>query len=523
MYSFGVIKALGFMFLGSILMTWFACQQQANSGEKMQFLEASIPELQAALDEGVVTSEDLVEMYLDRITAYDQQGPSLNAISVTNPDAMENAQALDAERKTSGARSPLHGIPVVVKDNYETVGMQTAGGSASLAGWIPPHDAFLVKRLREAGAIILAKTNMHEFAMGVTTLGSLFGQTRNPYHLDRNPGGSSGGTGAAVAASFAAVGMGSDTCGSIRIPASHNSLVGIRGTQGLASRAGIIPLSHTQDIGGPLGRSVVDVAIVLDAIVGYDPADPETAESVGNIPESYTTFLREEGLRGARIGLLTNLLSKAPEDEQVARVIRRAMSEMEHQGATVIEVAIPGLDELMLDRDGGFLVLTYEFREDLNNYLDQHPGAPVRSLKEIVQSGKYHPKIASRLHERQNSLPTETPEYSEILLKRVVLKRAVLQLMAENDLDVLAYPTIRQIAVPLGEDQEGSNCHLSANSGLPSITVPAGFVEEGLPVGLEFLGRAWSEGLLIELAYAYEQFFHHRLSPGSTPPLRDHE
>ena len=515
------MKRLGWAALGSTLLALSSCQPQEESRVRVQLLEASIPELQAALAQGTVTSQDLVEMYLARIAAFDQQGPSLNAISAVNSDALAEAERLDAERAADGSRGPLHGIPVIVKDNYETVGLQTAAGSASLAGWIPPHDAFLVKRLREAGAIILAKTNMHEFAMGVTTLGSLFGQTRNPYLLDRNPGGSSGGTGAAVAANFAAVGMGSDTCGSIRIPASHNSLVGIRGTQGLASRRGIIPLSHTQDIGGPLGRSVADVAIVLDATVGYDPADSETAESVGNVPDRYTAFLRDQGLQGARIGLLIDLLSKAPEDEQVAEVVRRAMGEMEQQGATVVEVSIPGLDELMLDRDGGFLVLTYEFREDFNTYLEQHPSAPVRSLEEVLQSGKYHPRMESRLRERQQSAPPETPEYLELLLKRVTLKRVVLQLMAEQSLDALAYPTIRQVAAPVEEDQEGTNCHLSANSGLPSITVPAGFVEEGLPVGVELLGRAWSEARLIELAYAYEQATHHRRSPESTPSLTD--
>jgi Asp-tRNA(Asn)/Glu-tRNA(Gln) amidotransferase A subunit family amidase len=254
-------------------------------------MEATIPQLQAALSGGTVTSKDLVTAYLGRIDAYDQRGPALNAISVINSKALDEAAAMDAERRTGKKRGLLHGIPIIVKDNYETAGLQTADGSILLAGWVPPDDSTLVKKLRAAGAIIIAKSNMHEFAYGITTVGSLFGATRNPYALDRNPGGSSGGTGAAIAANFAAVGMGSDTCGSIRIPAFHNSLVGIRGTQGLSSRSGIIPLSSTQDIGGPIGRTVTDIAIVLDAIVGYDPTDSQTAESVGNIPKSYTDFL----------------------------------------------------------------------------------------------------------------------------------------------------------------------------------------------------------------------------------------
>jgi len=250
--------------------------------QPFELIEASIPQLQSALSTGIVTSHDMATQYLARIEAYDQHGPALNAISVINSKALAEADARDAERRAGVRRGPLHGIPIIVKDNYDTKDLQTAAGSKSLAGWIPPDDAFLVTKLHEAGAIIIAKSNMHEFAYGITTLGSLFGQTHNPYALNRNPGGSSGGTGAAIAANFAAAGMGSDTCGSIRIPASHNSLVGIRGTQGLASRSGIIPLSSTQDIGGPITRTVTDAAIMLDAIVGYDPTDPQTAGSVGN-------------------------------------------------------------------------------------------------------------------------------------------------------------------------------------------------------------------------------------------------
>src|SRR5215468_799698 len=288
--------------------------------QSLELIEATIPQLQWALTSEIVTSHGLVQRYLARIDAYDQRGPALNAISVTNSKALAEADARDAERRAGAHRGPLYGIPIIVKDNYDTTDLQTAAGSRSLAGWVPPDDAFLVTKLREAGAIIIAKSNMHEFAYGITTLGSLFGQTRNPYALDRNPGGSSGGTGAAIAANFAAAGMGSDTCGSIRIPASHNSLVGIRGTQGLASRSGIIPLSSTQDIGGPISRTVTDAAIMLDAIVGYDPADPQTAGSVGNIPTSYTDFLKLNGLRGARIGMLTALLGTDPADAEVATV-----------------------------------------------------------------------------------------------------------------------------------------------------------------------------------------------------------
>jgi amidase len=333
-----------------------------------ELMEATIPQLQAALTAGTVTSTDLVGMYLARIEAYDQKGPALNAISVTNKNALSDAAKLDAERRAGRSRGALHGIPVIVKDNYDTADMQTAAGSGALAGWVPPDDAFLVQKLHDAGAIIIAKSNMQEFAYGIITVGSLFGATRNPYALDRNPGGSSGGTGAAIAANFAAVGMGSDTCGSIRIPASHNSLVGIRGTQGLASRSGILPLSHTMDMGGPIGRSVTDVAVVLDAVVGYDPNDPPSSASVGNIPTSYTDFLQLTGLRRARIGLVTALLGSEPDDAQVATVIRAALSEMKGSGAEIIEIAIPNLTELLTDPGGpGSLIIRHDFKFDLND------------------------------------------------------------------------------------------------------------------------------------------------------------
>jgi amidase len=406
-----------------------------------------------------------------------------------------------------------------VKDNYETADMQTADGSRSLAGWVPSDDAVLVKKLREAGVIIIAKSNMHEFARGITTLGSLFGQTRNPYALDRNPGGSSGGTGAAIAANFAAVGMGSDTCGSIRIPASHNSLAGIRGTQGLASRSGIIPLSSTQDIGGPIGRTVTDVAIVLDAVGGYDPTDPQTAASVGNIPKSYTDFLQLTGLRGARVGLLTDLLGTNPADAEVASVVREAVSEMKGQGAEVVDVAIPGLSELLTDRANGFLIIRLDFKFDLNAYLAARPSAPVRTLEEVLASGKFHPAVEANLRNSQAVETRDTEEYLAHIVKRNILREAILKAMADNRVDVLAYPTIRRKANVVGQPQMGSNCHLSANSGLPAIVVPGGFTPDGLPVGVELLGRAWSEPQLIKLAYAYEQATRHRRPPASTPAL----
>jgi amidase len=485
-----------------------------------ELMEATIPQLQATLAAGTITSKDLVAMYLARIQAYDQKGPALNAISVINTQAMADAEKMDAERSTGRTRGPLHGIPVIVKDNYDTADMQTAAGSRALAGWVPPDDAYLVQKLHDAGAIIIAKSNMQEFAYGIITVGSLFGATRNPYALDRNPGGSSGGTGAAIAANFAAVGMGSDTCGSIRLPASHNSLVGIRGTQGLASRGGILPLSHTMDMGGPIGRSVTDVAVVLDAIVGYDPKDPQTSASVGNIPNSYTDFLKLTGLRGARVGLVTALLGSAPEDGEVAKVVRAAVNEMKGDGADVVEVTIPDLTELLTDPGGpGSLIIRQDFKFDFNAYLAARPTAPVRSLEEVLASGKFHPAIEKQLNDSQAIQSRDTKEYLQFIAKRNAVREAILGAMADNHLDVLAYPTITRKANLIGQAQAGSNCKLSSTSGLPAISIPGGFTPDGLPVGLELLGRAWSEPQLIKFAYAYEQSTRHRHPPTSTPAL----
>ena len=296
---------------------------------------------------GKVTSRQLVEAYLDRIRKYDKAGPNINAFIALNPHALETAAALDEERRTKGDRGLLHGIPIVVKDNYATEDMPTTAGSKSLEGFETHRDAFMVKKLREAGAVIVGKTNLHELAYGITTISSMGGQTRNPYDPTRNPGGSSGGTGAAVAASFAAAGMGTDTCGSIRIPSSNNSLFGLRGTMGLSSRSGIVPLSMTQDIGGPLARTVTDLAIMLDATVGYDADDPITEDGRGHIPRTYLSWVGPRELGDTTVGILTPLFGTTPEDEEVGRLVRDAVKQFADIGASVVEVQMPGLDDLL--------------------------------------------------------------------------------------------------------------------------------------------------------------------------------
>jgi amidase len=489
---------------------------QAEAITATSILEATIPELQQALAAGTVSSRDLVTLYLARIAAYDQQGPALNAISWTNPNALAEATALDAERQAGATRGPLHGLPVVVKDNYDTTDAPTTAGSILLKGWVPGDDAFLVTQLRKAGAIILAKTNMHEWALGYETVGSLFGQTLNPYDLTRVPGGSSGGTGAAITANFAVIGLGTDTSGSIRVPSSENSLVGLRCTLGLLSRSGIVPLSLTQDVGGPLGRTVTDVALVMDALVGYDPKDTVTAAGVGNWPTSYVAALKGDALQGARIGMLTDYFTMDPADPTVTDLVVNAATEMQQQGATIVEVSIPGFADL-LNSSGAIL---YDFKFDLDDYLAAHPTAPVQSLDAIVATGQYTPSLDAVMTTLDAVASRDVKEYYQILTQRTVLRLATLAVMADNALDALLYPTMRVKPVLIGAgSQTGHSTELSPQSGLPAVTVPAGFTADGLPVGAELLGRPWSEAQLLSFAYAYEQATHHRRPPSTTPAL----
>lgn len=480
--------------------------------------EATIEELQAAMASDQITAVGLTEYYLARIQAYDGHGPTLNAIRAVNETASDAAMQLDKERHAGQLRGPLHGIPVVVKDNYETVDMTTTAGSVLLRDFKTHRDATLVAKLRAAGAIVLAKANMHEFAYGITTFGSLFGQTKNPYDLTRNAGGSSGGTASAVAANFAAVGMGSDTCGSIRIPAAHNNLVGLRGSQGLSSRFGIVPLSHSHDIGGPIARCVKDLAIVLDVTVGFDPNDLQTADSVGQIPASYTKLLDAASLAGKRIGLLTQAMKSSSTDDEVSTVIRASLDRLADQ-ADIIEIDMPQLDELLFDPTGGFLVLSQDFKWDIADYLSAQPGAPVTSLAEIIASGACHPALADRLAASEATEVREGFDYLKELARRRDVRRGLLATIATHQLDALVYPTIRQLPVALGEfEQPGSNCRISAKSGLPAISLPAGFSLDGLPIGMELLGAAWSEAKLLGMAGKIEAALGHRRPPESVPP-----
>jgi Asp-tRNA(Asn)/Glu-tRNA(Gln) amidotransferase A subunit family amidase len=477
--------------------------------------EKSILELQSDMTAGRTTAVQLVRYYRRRIEALDQAGPALNAVIALYPQAEAMASALDAERRRGKTRGPLHGIPVLLKDNLETKDMPTTGGCLALLGHVPRDDAFQVRRLREAGATILGKVNLHELALGLTTFSSIGGQTRDPYDLARAPGGSSGGSGVAAAANFAAFTIGTDTSGSIRIPSSHNAIVGLRPSAGLSSRSGVIPFSHTQDTAGPMARSVTDVALVLDATAGHDPSDPITAAATGKIPTTYASALRDDALRGARIGVLTEFFGNAAEDQPVAAIVRRAVADMTARGAAAFEVTVPNLTAMLAASN----LLVQELKSDLREYFSQPPAAPVQSIETLLASGLHSAQLQGFL-EMANALPDDylsSDEYTKRLAARDTLRQAIVQVMDANRLDVLVYPTARRIAPLIGGNQAGSNAGLSAQTGCPAITVPAGFVEGGFPVGVELLGRPFAEPVLLALAYSYEQATHHRRPPASAP------
>ena len=497
------------------LLAVAACSESADGPAAFEVSEATILQLQDAMADGRVTSAQLVDLHLARIAAYDRDGPALNTIIRLNPLAREQAEALDAERAAGTVRGPLHGVPVLMKDNYDVDWMPTTGSSLALAGLRPVDHAFQVAALLDAGAVILGKTNLHELAAGITTISSLGGQTRNPYDPARNPGGSSGGTGAAIAASFAPVGWGSDTCGSIRIPAAVHNLFGLRPTKGLSSIDGILPLSHSQDTGGPLARTVTDLAIALDATVGRDPADPATDILDGRPTPNFQEALDPTALTGARIGVLEEWVPEDGSAGSVTRVIRDALGEIEELGATVVDVAIPDMDDLLANTG----LIDFEFKFDLTDYLAGVPDAPVASLDEIIDAGLHHEALDGNFRRRAERAARDSPELTETLERRRVLTAAVLDLLDREDLDALAYPTMRQETALIGAAPTGATCFLSAHTGLPALTIPAGFTARGLPVGLELLGRALDDDRLVAFAFAHETVHPKRRPPLRTPPL----
>jgi amidase len=488
-------------------------------------VEASIAQIHAAFKAKTLTCRALVTAYLARIAAYDKQGPSLNAVVITNPGALAQADAMDRQFAQRGLSDPLQCIPIVVKDNFETIGLQSADGSKSLEGFVSDKDAFLVKRIKAAGAIVIAKTNMAEFAFSpYETLSSIQGHTKNPYALDRVPAGSSGGTAASVAASFATAGLGSDTGNSIRGPSAHNALVGIRSTMGLTSRAGVIPLSYLADIAGPMARSMEDAVAIFQVIVGEDPEDPVTARSHGRAVPNYRAALKRDGLKGAHIGILRQAYERAnqPPDEEVAAVFAKALDALKAGGATVV-------DQITIERVARPQAAgnCRGFKYGINDYLvTRGQKAPVHSLEEIIATGKFDSSTQPRLVQAQRATPDgpDSEACKADAAYREAFGAAITKVMDDQRLDAFVYPTWSFPPRPIGDLQtpHGDNSQVySPSSGFPAITVPMGYTRnDQLPAGMTFLGRAWDEAKLITLGYAFEQATHHRRPPASTPAIR---
>lgn len=493
-----------------------------GDSERFDVLEATVAEVHDAMKAGDLTATGIVDRYLERIDAFDEE---LNAILTVNDGARDRAAELDEAFEREGFVGPLHGVPTVVKDNHDTHDMPTTAGSKALADVVPPRDAFVVEQLRGAGAVIVAKTNLQEFSFGVDTISSLGGATRNAYALDRRPSGSSGGTASAVAANLATLGTGSDTCSSVRSPPAFANLVGVRPTRGLVSRTGIVPLCETQDTVGPITRTVGDAARMMEVLAGYDPADPVTATGVGHVPEAgYTAHLDANGLEGARIGVARELFDVSEPDEveeagaeQVAGVLEDALAELEAAGATLVD-PVEVIDADVLD---AARVLGWEFARDVDRYLAEiGDAAPYDSLAEIYETGTIAPSIAERIEENDildvdPGTLEEDVDYLRALERRRECRIDTLDSMATHELDAIVYPpsTVPPVRIPENQPFSEMRCELAAHTGLPAITVQAGFTDDGLPVGVELLGRAFAEPRLFELAYAYEQATGHRRPP----------
>ena len=530
----GRIKRI-FISRNSLLATLAALSLAFNAAaDTFDLTSATIEEINAAFDAGALTSEQLVELSLARIAAYDDAGPQLNAILLLNPNAIETARAMDAERLAKGRRSPLHGIPVVLKDNFDTADMPTTAGSFMLKGSIPPDDAFLVQQLRAAGAIILAKLNMSEFASG-DALSSLGGPIYNPHDPRRTPSGSSGGTGAAIAAAYAPVGLGTDTGGSVRGPSSANGIVGLKPTHGLLSRDGIVPLALSFDTAGPMARNVYDVAVVLGVMTGIDSADAATVKSEGLFKKDYTQFLDADALQGARIGVARDFMDS---DEEVDWIMEAALEAMREAGAEIVDVTLP---EWLLESRGKFYrAIRYrEFRAQVKDYLATTDAQYPKSLEDLVKQSK-------TLTSRREDGVIPNPGRWQLMLKEVesgeltdydylavrdhalpLMRGIIGGLMASESLDAIVYPTspVRPERVDPDPDPEGapgsgkSPVILANLTGFPDLIMPAGFTGRGLPVSISFMGPAFSEPRLLALGYAFEQRTNVRRLPVTTPVL----
>jgi amidase len=517
-------KTLKHSILGATLLVSSVCGVQAKT---FDLTTATIEDINAAFDTGALTSEKLVALYLKRIEAFDEKGPKINAVLALNEKAIQTARALDAERKAKGPRSPVHGIPVIVKDVFDTNDMPTTGGYLPLKGVIPTQDATIVKKLRDAGAIILAKVNQSDWyanpnIMASSTLG---GSTLNPFALDRTPGWSSAGTGAGLAAHFGTIGLGSETGFSIRTPTSDSNLYGLSTTSGLISRAGQMWSYITGERGGPMAHSVYDLCATLDVIAGFDSADLWTANSLGKMPmQSYVSFIDKKGLRGARVGVMKEAWDFKPADPAVLELAKNAIKVFADNGAKVFEPV-----SLAMDLPNYLQVNSspsrYERIQAINQYLSrQGPNYPFKNASQLLLN---HPGVPGRPQDKvalDNPIDLDRdPEYRATLEGRVKLREAVVALMDRYDLDALIFPHKLHGPLKIGPKDDAERKYtanqLSPNTGLPAFIVPMGFTPEGLPVGLEILGRPWSEPTLIKLASGFEAVTSNRRVPQSTPAL----
>src|SRR6266852_6322040 len=505
-----------------------------SAARTVDFDTLTIADINRAFDAGALTSERLVQLCLARIDAYDRKGPSLHAIIALNPKALETARALDAERKAKGPRSPLHGIPIVLKDNYNTFDLPTTGGSVLLEGSIPPEDAFLVKKLRAAGAVVVAKLNMSEFASGPAK-SSLGGQALNPHDLTRTPSGSSGGTGVAIAAAYAPLGFGTDTGGSIRGPSTANGIVGLKPTHGLLSRSGIIPLSLTFDTGGPMARSVNDVAVALSAMTGIDPADPATQKSEGKFSTDYTKDLKGDALKGARIGIARDFLGADPD---VDWVIEASLAAMRNSGATIVDVRSP---KWLLDSKLEFYnaIRMPEFAAQIKDYLATIGPEYPKTIQDMIdQSNRFtapradgarpNPGRWTLFKREASSASLDDYRYTSVRDYGLPLVRAAVEgLFAAEKLDAIVYPTATRRPAWLSAPPDtapasptASATNIANLTGFPDLIVPAGFTGDNLPVGISFFGLAFSEQKLLSLGYSFEQATDARRRPVHAPALK---
>jgi len=500
---------------------------QVQADSSFEFVEATIADVQSALREGRMSCQDIVTGYLARIEAYDKS-TGLNAIIFDNPNALAKAAEIDRRIEAGETLGPLFCAPVLLKDNYDTGDMPTSGGSLALKNSVPPDDAFMVRKLREADAIIIAKTNMAEWAFSPKqTISSSYGTTANAYDLDRVPAGSSGGTASGIAASFGVIGMGSDTGNSIRGPASHLALFGIRSTLGLTSRDGVIPLAFDRDIAGPMTRTVTDGAKVFNVVVGYDPADPYTELGKDRIEKDYTAFLDKTALQGKKIGVLRALVDTGDADPEITKIFEGALIELREAGAEIVDPFVIANHEKHMNAPN----FCMRFRYDMHEYLKSlGENAPIKDVLDVLETKQYSPYIEARLtrfgggpadiHPKDEEPPC--PDYPDHEGRQAYLAD-VIRSMDDAGIDAMVYPGWTNPPAHLDqaiEEYKGDNSQLVAPAtGMPAVTVPMGYSYGHLPVGLQILGRPYSDGLLISLAYAYEQRTQHRIPPELFPEL----